>query len=146
MNLTKAGLAPSPACFEIVLCIFFFSCKAEVKLLWLFSIPQADNCKYLIDSCNSLWFISGNLPLEINDSVSISASFFKKKKKGWPQGPTLMVIGKFENVTQIPPYYQARKWGSKYNKSKLSFNLVSCKPISYYLELEHDLWMLGHGQ
>lgn len=50
-----------------------------------------------------------------------------------------MVIGKFENVTQMPPYYQAQESGSKHNKSNLSFNLVSFKPVSCYLELEHDL-------
>jgi len=56
-----------------------------------------------------------------------------------PQGPSLMVNGKFENVTQMPPYYQAQESASKSNKSNFSFNLVSFKPVSYYLELEHDL-------
>lgn len=50
-----------------------------------------------------------------------------------------MVIGKFENTTQMPPYYQAQEPGSKQNKSNLSFNLVSFKPVSYYLEFECDL-------
>lgn len=57
-----------------------------------------------------------------------------------------MVIGKFENVTQMSPYYEAQETGSKYNKSNLSFNFVTFKPVSYYLELEHDLWMFGDGQ
>lgn len=50
-----------------------------------------------------------------------------------------MVIGKFENVTQMSSYYEAQETGSKYNKSNLSFNFVTFKPVSYYLELEHDL-------
>lgn len=79
MNLTKAFLAPSPACFEIALRIIYF-CKAKVRLLPLFSIPGADNCQYLTDSCNTLWFISGNLPLEISDLVPSSAPFAKRKK------------------------------------------------------------------
>lgn len=130
MNLRKALLAPSPACFKIALCVIYF-CKANVRVLPLFSVAGADNCLYVIDSCNGLWSISGNLPLEISDSAPISAPFVKVEKMQ-PQGPTLMVTGKFGNVTQTSPYHQAQESRSKYNKYNLSFSLESFKPVSLF--------------
>lgn len=145
MNLTKAFLVPSSACFEIALCVIHF-CKAEVRFLTLFSICGADNCQYFIDSCSSLWYTSGNKWRSANLSSFSSLFFiFFFKNKRQPQSPTRTVTGKFENVTQMPPYYQAQESGCKRNKPNPSFNLGSFKPVSFYLDLKYDLDYLGMG-
>lgn len=91
------------------------------------------------------------IPLEISDAVPISAPsapyflFFFFKNKRQPQSPTRTVTGKFENVTQMPPYYQAQESGCKRNKPNPSFNLGNFKTVSFYLDLKYDLDYLGMG-
>lgn len=75
MNLTKVLLAPSPACFEIAVCIIYY-CKGEVRLLSLFSKSGADNCHISLILAIVYCLISGNLPPEISDSAPTSAPFF----------------------------------------------------------------------